>query len=386
MGRIEDAMQSYQNALAASPNYAEAYFNAGIVLLDNQKFEAALRCFDRAIEIKPDYIDAWFASANTYQSLRMNEEAIRNFDHAIALKPNYAKAYFNRGISFNRLAQYDNAIQSFELAIHHQPHYANAFACLANTLKLAGKIPEAIAAYRRASEMGADPDQIRFALAALGVSSAPAAPPVDYVKDLFNQYADRFNTHLVDVLNYDVPQLLASLTDKYAQGNQLITLDLGCGTGLCGQYLRARSTSLTGVDLAQKMLDKAAQLNLYDELICAELNEFLRAYSKTADLIIAADVLVYLGDLLPLFSAIARVLSAGGYFCFSVEESEANQHPYILQISSRYAHSEQYLRNLAAQCGLNVMEMNQHTGRLENQQRNKALIVLLQKVAPEAQC
>ncbi len=378
LGNYDEAITSYQHALRYSPNYPEALFNYGLTLHLNQQFDEALVRFEQAIQIKPGYAEAHFALGNTYQSLRMFELALHSYDQSIALKADYAKAYLNRGITLNRLAQYHDAVSDFELAIHHQPGYAYAYFYLGNSLRQLQKNTEAIAAYLRAEEFGFDQKQVSFALAALGIGEVPAAAPVDYVKELFNQYADHFDTHLVDVLNYDVPKILSGLIDKYRQHDQLASVDLGCGTGLCGAYLRPYSRSLTGVDLSQNMLNRAAALNLYDQLVCAELTEFLSRYTQTADLIIAADVLLYLGDLNQVFKSISHALNHHGFFCFSVEYAK-EQSDYVLRASNRYAHTENYLRRLAANYGFTILELARHAGRQENQQDNDALVVLLLK-------
>jgi len=381
LGRMEDALQSFQNALAYAPNYAEAYFNAGLVLQDAGQFEASVQCFDRAIQIKPADPETWFARGNAWQSMQLHERAVSDFEHSLSLRPDYAKAWFNRGISFNRLTRYEDAIQSFEEAIRTQPRYANAYFYLANTLRLIQKNAEAIAAYQAALEFGADAVQVNFALAGVGVGNPPPAPPPDYVKELFDQYADHFDQHLVEVLEYETPGYLAKLVGQYRHGNQLVTLDLGCGTGLCGSYLRPYSASLTGIDLSQKMLDQAAKRNLYDQLICADITDFLQRATRKIDLIVAADVLVYLGDLQSIFYAAKTALTERGLFCFSVEEAEIGTALYALTSSNRYAHSEKYLRELAGQAGLTIVETSRHIGRMENFQKTNTLILLLENTA-----
>ncbi|MET3108273.1 putative TPR repeat methyltransferase [Oxalobacteraceae bacterium GrIS 2.11] len=384
LGRHQDAIEAYQVALRLSPNYAEAFFNAALALQHLQQHESALNFFERAIQIKPGYVDAYFALGNLYQSLKHHEKALHHFDQALALQPDFAKVWFNRGISLRRLANYEAAIRSFETAIQYQPGYANAYLYLANTLKTINRIPEAVSAFQRAMDCGGDAEQINFALAALGVGAIPPAPPAGYIKELFDQYADHFDAHLIGVLNYAIPTLLAELIETCRPQRKLNTLDLGCGTGLCASFLRPYSDRLCGVDLSQNMLDKAAQLNLYDQLVCADLTEFLSSSTEMVDLIIAADVLVYQGDLLPVFRAINHVLADQGLFAFSVEHGTQHTQPYQLTQSNRYAHTEQYLRQLAEQNGLSVIQISHHSGRLENQTHNQALVVLLQKLAVQA--
>ncbi len=69
-------------------------------------------------------------------------------------------------------------------------------------------------------------------LALLGAAPVPEVPPSAYVEGLFDDYAERFETALVEKLNYSVPAKLFSLVEPH--GPFRLTVDLGCGTGLFG--------------------------------------------------------------------------------------------------------------------------------------------------------
>ena len=131
-------------------------------------------------------------------------------------------------------------------------------------------------------------------------------------------------------------------------------IDRGCGTGLCGLQFRDLARTLTGVDLSPKMLEKARERNVYDNLIVADLATVLRAPGASYDLIIAADVFIYIGDLAPVFDACRAALRTGGLFAFSLEAGEEDV-PYILRTSGRYAHATGYIRMLAETAGLKVI-------------------------------
>jgi predicted TPR repeat methyltransferase len=102
---------------------------------------------------------------------------------------------------------------------------------------------------------------------------------------------------------------------------------------------------LTGVDLSPRLLYKARARGIYDRLVAGDLIEFLDAQNQAYDLAVAADVLNYLGDLSPAFAGGGKALRSGGLFCFSVEAAEEGD--FTLRATSRYAHSENYLRRLA---------------------------------------
>jgi predicted TPR repeat methyltransferase len=141
-------------------------------------------------------------------------------------------------------------------------------------------------------------------------------------------------------------------------------LDLGCGTGLCGPQLRAMANQLTGVDLSAPMLEVAAQRRVHDQLLQADLADHLADTMDRVDLVVAADVFIYIGDLTPVFNGVRRVLKPGGVFAFSVERG-SDDAAFVLQPSLRFAHGERSVRELAAQHGLQVLKVEQAALRVD---------------------
>lgn len=105
-----------------------------------------------------------------------------------------------------------------------------------------------------------------------------------------------------------------------------------------------------------------------------------QASGQRADLVVAADVFIYIGDLAPVFAAVARVLAPGGVFAFSVEHAESAA-PYVLRRSLRYAHSEPGLRALAAAHGFVVRQVRAMVLREEQRQPVAGRVLVLQRAA-----
>ncbi len=248
-------------------------------------------------------------------------------------------------------------------------------------LRALGRKEDAIAAYLRARELGADPAGIAFALAALGEGELPASAPADYVKGLFDQYAGHFDRHLVGVLGYRTPALLVSMLQAAAPADFDAALDLGCGTGLCAHLLRPMARRLAGVDLSEKMLDKAHEAGLYDELACADIVDWLARRQAEWDLVLAADVLVYIGELAPLFGGVAQALRPGGWFAFSVESAGAEDPGagYAITASNRFAHAPGYVRACAAAAGFEVAAMREAALRKEHGADVAGMLFLLRR-------
>ncbi len=240
----------------------------------------------------------------------------------------------------------------------------------------AGKGDAAAAAWRRVLQL--DPED-RFGatlkLAATGHATAPDTPPTAYVETLFDAYAPTFEAALLDRLSYRVPELLANAVIALAPGKRFQSvLDIGCGTGLMGPYIRGAADHLAGMDLSEAMLRQAAEKHLYDSLKKGDVNE-LDAPPSSADLVIAADVFVYVGDLDRAFANVARTLTHDGLFVFSVENHESGDEP-ILQPSLRYTHSETYVRRLLAEHAMVPASIQLEQIRLDRGEPLQGLIVV----------
>ena len=200
--------------------------------------------------------------------------------------------------------------------------------------------------------------------ARLGWRTAKA--PARYVQALFDDYAERFDQHLMVDLAYAAPNLVRRIIGERLDGRAPEIVDLGCGTGICGPLFRPLAGRLTGVDLSPAMLAIAKQRSVYDALIKADIVQYLSHHKNQFDLCIAADVVVYLGDLRPLLKACAAALKPGGYLAFTVEST--NQRGWILQRSGRYAHSRDYIQELARKYRFAIEVVEQDSLRTQDHQ------------------
>jgi predicted TPR repeat methyltransferase len=267
------------------------------------------------------------------------------------------------------------AAELFEQCLEIAPHWAPAWFGLGQARERLGNTDAAIVAYRHA--LACDSQDVlgaSLALARLGAAEAPAAATPAYVARLFDQYAPRFEEHLVDGLGYRAPALLRDAVHEVCtRTNRPLrfarALDLGCGTGLAGAEFKKCVDYLEGVDLSPGMITQARAKGVYDALHVGDIGEHLRSSPERGfDLILAADVLVYVGDLAPLFTQIARVLASGGFFAFTAESHNGER--YIIGDETRYAHSPEYIETTAREAGLSVLLLNAASTR-----RNKGVAV-----------
>lgn len=283
-------------------------------------------------------------------------------DHARALaalerdareRPRDARLRLAIGQALQHLGRPLEALESYERALAIDPRLGAAWTLRGHLLRQAGRLADASVCFNEAIACGEDIESHRYFLGALGLGALPVAAPEAFVRGLFDEYADRFDSELVDTLCYRGHEQVCVPLAQLHPAPFACALDLGCGSGLAAPLLRPRAARLVGVDLSPRMIERAAATGAYDELHVAEAVAWLAATPERHDLVVACDVFIYLGDLAPVFAAVARVLVPDGVFAFTVEEGLADA-GYDLLPTLRYAHSERYLRDLAQAHGLRV--------------------------------
>ncbi len=318
-GMPEEAVVSYEKAIELNSGFAAAYVNLGNALRDTARTESAIEAIEKATRLEPANKVAYLNLGNLLFDCQRNKEAVDAYRQAIELDPEFFDAYNNLGTVYLELGRNEEALKCFE----------------------------------RARSIAPDNDAVRHMLNALTGKSTATAPR-EYVRALFDQYSGNFEKHLVENLEYRIPILLRGIIDKHRGGNRFgASLDLGCGSGLSGASIRDISDVLIGVDLSPGILAKAKEKGVYDELHEAELVEYLGSIDRQVDLVLACDVLVYIGDLEPLFAAVRERLAPGALLGFSTEVDPDND--YVLRETGRFAHSPNYIRSLAGKHGLEIV-------------------------------
>ncbi|CUX32739.1 Methyltransferase [Agrobacterium deltaense Zutra 3/1] len=264
------------------------------------------------------------------------------------------------------------AAELMEQALELAPRWTAGWFRFGEYHEKAGETEKAVAAYGKVAELDTEGlFAAELKLAVLGAAETPEQPPSRYVEGLFDDYADRFETSLVEKLDYSVPQKLAELIGKAAKGGVFDTIvDIGCGTGLLGVEIRAFASRLEGFDISQNMLAKAEEKGLYDHLDQADLSlepEASGLFTPTlaqhrAGLVAAADVMMYLGSLETVMPLVSALLAPSGFFAFSVEDA-GEEEGFVLRESLRYAHSKSYVSELLERTGFSLIEIRKTTIR-----------------------
>jgi len=277
------------------------------------------------------------------------------------------------------VAAADLLLQATELA----PDFVSAWFTLGDIREQLGEQDAAIAAFRNAhaADRG-DRHGASLRLMRLGAEQVSGMPPA-YVQALFDQYAPRFEASLVDDLGYRGPAILfkavlwvRAVARKPAFFRRAI--DLGCGTGLAAAAFASNVDRFIGIDLSPRMIEKARLTGLYAELEVHDMLEGLRSKPETsAELILAADAMVYVADLLPVLAEAGRVLVSGGVLAFTAETHDGEG--VIVGQGLRYAHSADYVRASVEAAGLKLSQLEDRSARNEDNFPVPGLVVVAAK-------
>lgn len=275
------------------------------------------------------------------------------------------------------------ALDLLQQAVELAPRFASAWFTMGDIHEKLGQREQAVTAYQEAKK--ADPEDRHGALPRLmrlGVAEISALPPA-YVRSLFDQYAPRFDSSLVGDLGYCGPALLfkAVLAVRTEAGRPALfrrAIDLGCGTGLAASAFAGQVDEFIGIDLSPGMIKQARITGLYAELEVADMVEGLqRQPDGTADLVLAADAMVYLNDLGPVLCETHRVLQPGGLMAFTLETHEGDG--IVMGPGLRYSHSLSYVRSRLAAAGLRLCQIQPSSTRHENGMPVPSLVVVGEK-------
>jgi predicted TPR repeat methyltransferase len=374
---LDEARESCHDFVREFPGHAGALQLMGVLQARRGEFEAAVELLDRALVADPQLASACNNRGHALLALHQHAQALASYDRAISLGLESPDALNNRGTALQTLMRLAPALASFDRAVALAPDFAAAHRNRGELLLELGERDAGIAALQRARELGADADEIGYTLASLGAEAPADAAPAAFVRELFDEYAQRFDRHLVERLEYRVPQLVSDALDALALPASAAIVDLGCGTGLCAPLLRPRAARLEGVDLSNAMLERAHRLELYDQLTCDELVAYLQARPSAYDVAVAADVLIYFGELAEPLAAVFRSLRPGGWFVFSVEAGETA--PFELRATRRYAHERGWLRATTAAQGFETLRFDDVVLRTESRVDVAGHLVVLRK-------
>lgn len=413
LGKNNEAIKKLKTAVQLMPNYARAYGQLGEIYLQQGNHHDAMENFKKRLKLQPNHAETWHSLGQAFQHNNQIDEAIKAYQQALIHEPfhpecnhNLATAYLKSGDQGKALNYYmrqlevspmletyynigvllmyqernKDALQYLEHAAQLDPEYFPTYLNMGSIYLKLNQVQNAIKSYQTAAKIKPNDAEIQHILAALTQEQTPEAAPAEYLQHLFDQYATYYDQHLVKYLHYDVPEKIfqAVVTETGIDSQKWKILDLGCGTGLCGEKFKKVAHQLIGIDISENMIQMAREKKIYDELRVADVQVAIDHYKKI-DLIIAADVFIYIGDLVDLFTKAFYTLKPGGLFVFSLEKT--NIEPYILQKNIRYAHSRNYIESLIKENKFETIRFDNIVLRMQRNKPVEGFLVVLKRAS-----
>ena len=354
-GDFDSAHELIWQAIAANPEEAMFHNNLANVCVERGLFDQAEVLYVKAIELDGGRLDAMSNLGLLLAKTGRPEDAEKLLRRAVELAPgnpdwrqNLANLYYKTGRESDALQQCHDG-----LVIAPRSKSLRALLVMAYTaMHLKEKAEEVLRAWLKAEP---DDAYARHHLAACTGKGTPERADDAYVTSVFDGFARSFDAKLAD-LSYQAPALVQAEVERLtgAPAKAMDILDAGCGTGLCGLLLAPFARQLTGVDLSEGMLRKAANRQIYDELIQGELVAFLASRPASYELVASADTLCYFGRLEAFADAARKALRSNGWLVFTVEAllDEAVSENYVLQGHGRYSHSASYVLQSMSGAGM----------------------------------
>eukprot|EP01041_Mallomonas_annulata_P011979 gene11979-25087_t len=377
---MQMSFASYQQALTIDPNDALVYLKLAYFYEDlaskewDQSFDNAIKCYQYYLDkVDPEDTTILTRLGNLYTKGNLPNEALETYHKALALDPTLHVAWFNSAHALIKLGGHAGARASLQKTLEFDP------------TNVAAK-------------------HMLMALSDEDSNSVNTSDP-EYIRQLFDDYKDDYDKHAKKLM-YAAPRVIRSemaniYKTKYEKEMEkrisekplyfaptylsymeksLDILDLGCGTGLVGKWMKDYAKNMIGIDISEEMINKSRSKMLYTDLQVNTIEKYLnecKMKSKTFDLVIAADVFQYIGDLKETISKCVEAVRPGGYLIFTAEafspqlstdgsETAVPEKGFKLQRNGRFCYVKSYISDiLNGQKGINVIMDRDFSPRYE---------------------
>lgn len=377
-GDLAAAVPFAAKAVLVEPRSASAFNNLGMVLKRAGQNAAAASCYQKAILIDDEFADGHSNLGVILKAEGHMLRAIESYKRAIDIDPTLGEAFNNLANAYQEIGELEEAVDSYLRASELMPDSDTVHYNVGMLLDRQGQQSEALVHLRRALELNPDRSDAKHLIAALEGRTTDTAP-ADYVRALFDDYAPRFEAHLVGDLQYRTHREIVALLEQRRGVRRFAhALDLGCGTGLVGEAVRGFVDHLIGVDLSERMLRQAEVKGVYDALEASDIDPYLSTFPERLDLVLAGDVFVYIGSLDATIALVSARMMPGGLFAFSVE-AERTADTWVLRTSGRYAHGDGYISRLLADNGFIAVDKLETVLRMDRGKAIDGVIYLAQR-------
>ena len=378
---LAKAMKFLKQAAEINPRSHMIQNNLGNIYQLSKQFDKAIDCYRRALDIEPRMPEVQNNLGNIYKYHRQFAEAEECYRRVLLFCPDFVEGYCNLGMVLSGQNKFQEAIENFRKALELSPSFKEAYEGLGICYSELGDREQAIACFNRYLDLDpGDNSEVKLRLARLNAGEIPKHYPAAVMLTTYERKAQNWDADIqLPGKEFLGPQHVREVLEelKLMQTRQLDVLDIGCGTGVCGEYLRGYAKHLEGVDLSPHMLAQAQKKGHYDKLECADAIAYMQGCDRTFDLIIASGVLILFGDLLPVFQAAARLLKPDGLFVFTLYRSETEA--VMVRYNLHFAHSAAYVREMADSAGLQLVLLEQKVHEFDQGEPQPGWIGALRK-------
>ncbi len=380
LGNISFLLREYEQSLAyykkieqISPNYLINLINLANVYFEQNNFADSQKYAFRALQQDSKNITALSLLGNSLMAQDEFDSALEIFYRLLQESPNdcwtlnsLSQIWQKKGDS-NKA--FDYAFAAVENSCGDEAQQLNLGYFLYETILEKGydSVSSKISLWEQ--KYGELP-QVSYMINALKNNQKVDIAEPSYLQNVFDNFASGFE-QVLSGLDYSVPKYISEYLQEFYTGfmwKKLHILDAGCGTGLCGAFLKKYASwrGLDGVDISEGMLREAKKKNIYNNLYQQELNSFLFRCNKSYNLIVAADVLTYFGNLEKVIKYSSQALKKNGRFIFSITQNISSDSDWFLHSSGRFTHNISYVQKLLTKYDFVVEKLEQKKLRLEN--------------------
>lgn len=411
---FEEALFTLKKIEEKYPEHAELYSERSRVYLEKNHLGSALKNIYHALKIEPRQASSWTVLGSIHKSNKDYSQAIDAFEQALQLHPPLVESFVLYSQTLQEMGHLDDAEQicllglvhfTDEMSLHHQhilvqielgykdrvelnlTHLLQKFDDQFLWLQLGhlqlerGAEIEAVDAFERCLKLSPSNSEARhFRAAAIGYHKAK--PEQEYMQMMFDSYAKHFEDHLLNSLEYQVPQLMSLAVRQFGRPVEK-GADLGCGTGLLGDIMRPLVVQLDGVDISKNMLIQAKERSIYDTLINQDIGSYLKNI-KNYGMMMAGDVFNYLGALEDVFTGLYLSMEQGGLLFFTIEVLNSKTKAVVLTHDGRYQHNCSHVISVTEQIGFQLVDKQIVQLRKECGQWVEGALIVLEKAKVEA--
>lgn len=235
-GNFTAVADIYALILKQAPASAEVLNNQGVVLQQLQRLDEALASYDRAIAFKPGYANAHYNRGTLLKKMRRHEDALASYTQAVAWQPSHVEALNNRGVLLQEMRRLDEALACYDQVIARQPDHAQAYNNRGILLVSKGDMAGAEKMFRQAATLKPDFPDPWFNLANIRHYQDPDHADVQHIRNLLDRpsLAPEDREHLCFTLGiiHDDCDLPDQAFEYFHQANQLRNAQVAYDPGL----------------------------------------------------------------------------------------------------------------------------------------------------------